>query len=301
VADFQQPKASGTTPSRALSEPMWRSPIEFQGGGVHGSEFLVDFRSHVAKTISALPEVGPAWWIERSIMQSKPDTLKVGSPVDVGEIFCDVVGLISLKLMEVSSDFVRVAQRYHLEFKDATTFTLTQSLKDLHIPISASEVSQERTLAVPLIPIPNERDPRIFQPDIGTHQSCSGTLEQWRDLMEWEGRTDAEMVLKYLNAYNNLIQNPTVENLQRATENPRTSTDSYFLAMKYIGETFQLGEQSSALPGSPQRAVFDFLGLLHMTFFTSYADTQSGKGNSLFPDSNRRLLAGLLDSFIASH
>jgi hypothetical protein len=194
-----------------------------------------------------------------------------------------------------------VAQRYRLEFHDSSIFTLTEPLKGLNVSTGASEVSSERPLAVPLIAIPDVRDPRIYQPDIGTHQSCSGTIEQWRDLMEWEGRTDAEMVLKYLNAYNNLIQNPSVDNLQTATANPRTSTDSYFLAMKYIGETFQLGEQSSALPGSPQRAVFDFLGLLHMTFYTSYAATQSGKANSLFPDSDRRLLAGLLKSFIASH
>lgn len=279
----------------------WRSPIEFSGASISGSETLREFREYVAKTFLALPEVGPAWWIEKSIMQGGASLGTLGNIVDVEAIFCDRLGLLKLELPELTSDLVRVAARYGLEFDEGTSFIVARANQRPKIIDNVLPEVRQRALAIPLIPLPEERDPRIYRPDIGTHQSCSGSLERWKGLMEWEGRTDAETTLKYLAAYNDFIREPSVGALMRATENPRTGTDSYFLAMSYIGGVFQLGEQAGAQPGSPQRAVYDLLGLLHMSFYTSYSSVHSPASATLFPECDQRLLKALVTRFVESH
>ena len=160
-------------------------------------------------------------------------------------------------------------------------------------------------LSVPLIPIPDRFDPRIYRPDIGTHTAYSGSVEMWRERMEWEGRSDADSVRRYLEAYNRFIREPSSETLLAATANPSTGTDSYFLGMMYLRDVFQLGAQAVARPGSPERAIFDLLGLLHVTILTHYAADAAVQRGVVGADEIRRgdmcLWEALADSFAATY
>jgi len=200
-----------------------------------------------------------------------------------------------------SSDFLVTAHHYGLEYVGAGIFEKQHPGVDSPGERFASQYRAPcvGALRIPEIPIPEALDPRIYKPDIGTHTSPSGTADQWRELMEWEGRSDADTVLRYLSAYNAFIREPTGAHLIAATENPSTGTDSYFLGMMYLKEVCRLGAEADAQPGSLQRDMFDLLGLLHVTFFTHF--TARAAGECRLQPCDLRLCAALAHTFAASH
>jgi len=208
---------------------------------------------------------------------------------------------------ELPAELLIVARRYGFEHLEGGVFERREATTPNMFerePVVARE-SDGAGLRVPLIPIPDRFDPRIYRPDIGTHTAYSGSAEVWRERMEWEGRSDADSVCRYLEAYNRFIREPSGETLLAATANPSTGTDSYFLGMMYLGEVFQLGAQAVARPGSPERAIFDLLGLLHVTMLTHYAADVAAQQGEVGAVEIRRcdmcLWDALADSFAATH
>lgn len=209
---------------------------------------------------------------------------------------------MQLRLNEsFSSDFLVTAHHYGLEYVGAGIFEKKHPGSDSPDERFALPFRQPplRALSMPEIPMPHPEDPRIYPPDFGTHTAPIGTAEQGRELLEWEGRSDADTVLRYLKACNTFIREPTGAHLIAATENPATGTDSCFLGMMYLREVYGLGAEAEAQPGSLERDVFDLLGLLHVTFFTHFSARAAGE-LGLQP-CDLRLGDALAHTFAATH
>jgi hypothetical protein len=106
--------------------------------------------------------------------------------------------------------------------------------------------------------IPDERDPRIFQPHLGRGHSVHITAAA----MEEEGLTDSRCVISYLEQYRKLIQQPTARNLFNATKHSEWGTGPFWSTMHYINN---------------QGISLQFITLLHICFKVHH-DTASSPG-----------------------
>ena len=286
------------------SRIQWVPPFSFSKGGssygISGNWNMAPFIDEVSKIILNLPNVGPAWWIERCVAQRFGRDLKVGEQIDLKAI--DVISSVyKIKIPgDLSTDFIRVAHHYGLEYSgDAKFKRVSESTPPTELEGRLPGREAIRRLAIPEIPLPDRCDPRIYRPSIGTHMNCSGTTEQWEHLMEWEGRSDADCVLRYLTAYNSFIREPTGARLIEATRNPRTGTDPYFLAMTYIADVFAMPRSENEKLSPEQTSIYELLSLMHAAFMTSFSLEAMQRSDLELCD--RRLYDGLAYAFAATH
>lgn len=206
--------------------------VHATGGFSEASNIVQD--SARREALRAIGRHFDLWWAYHRVIRARPDGREVATPQDIPgararqlHVYGRAEGPRYYERGEarLTSAMEEFGYRYDAE-RDAFLLAGDSLVKPRGLKRQRPAV---QPLSEPTLEVPEADDRRIYIPHMGRGQTS------WYDekAAEWEGRTDAECVRKYLRRYNAFFGRPTARTLREATESPRTDTGPFFLCMRH--------------------------------------------------------------------